>query len=85
MINFWLNYKEEIAAKESINYLLAKFVGRSIDPIDKLIASMRKAVFKYFKKNPEKIRFFDLNYKPIDYYFDITEHNGIIVKVEFVA
>jgi hypothetical protein len=58
-------------------------VGHKLNPIDDLSASMRKAVIKYFKKNPDDLKFFSEDNEPFDYKFEVEELGGYVTKVDF--
>lgn len=82
-MNHWINRRGKRLATREINGLLLKFVGRKTNPLDDLFASMRKVVIKFFKNNPDKLKFFSNNNEPFDYNFEIEEQGGFVTNVDF--
>ena len=83
--NPWINRRGKRLTSREINGLLLKFVGHKINPVDELFAAMRKVVLKYFKNNPDRLRFFSVGNDPFDYNFEIEEQNGFVTNVDFQA
>lgn len=83
--NYWINRRYKRFATDAINAMLSKFIGRKIKPIDDLFSAMRKIVIKYFKANPDQIKYFTINNEPFDYDFEIEEEDGVVTDVEFQA
>jgi transposase len=81
-INYWTNHRGKRLATRNINGMLLKFVGRKLNPIDDLFAAMRKVVVKYFKANPDDLKYFS-NGEPFDYNFEVEELGGYVTNVEF--
>jgi len=82
-INYWTNRRGKRLATRTINGMLKKFVGHKLNPIDKLFASMRKVVIKYFKANPEQLKYFSNGNDPFDYNFEVEEQGGYVTNVDF--
>lgn len=82
-LNYWTNRKGKRLATHAINGMLKKFIGHKLNPIDELFASMRKVVIKYFKNNPEDLKYFSEGNEPFDYNFEVEELGGYVTKVDF--
>ncbi len=85
MINYWLTQRAKRTAIGEINELLKAFVGESSDPIEPLVAQLRKAVLAYFQQNRKYVKHFlsDRDINRIDYRFDIKKHMGRVLSVQF--
>ena len=82
-LNYWTNRRGKRLATRTINGLLVKFIGHKIHPMDDLFIAMRKVVIKYFRQNPEQLKFFSNENDPFDYNFEVEERNGIVTSVDF--
>lgn len=77
--NSWIKRKAQKTAIQEINSHLKKFIGHDVQPLNDLLAKMRKVVIKYFRNNPDQQKHFDNQF---DYDFEIEEKGGIIINVE---
>lgn len=84
--NFWVNAKGKRETTKEINKLLTKFIGRKVNPVNELFASMKKVVIKYFKQNPNKLKYFmdsSPGSDPFDFSFEIEENSGVVINAYF--
>jgi hypothetical protein len=81
--NYWINRKGKRITTQNINKMLLKFIGHKLNPIDNLYASMRKVVLKYFKSNPNELKYFTDGNQPFNYNFEVEEQNGYVTRVDF--
>lgn len=84
-INYWTNRKGKRTATRVINGMLLKFIGHKLNPVEKLFAAMRKVVVKYFRANPDQIKYFSNGNSPFDYDFEVEEQGGYVTSVDFQA
>jgi hypothetical protein len=84
MKNHWLYVRGKRQTIREINFILSTFIGKSINPIDKLFLDMRADVITYFRNHPDKLKFFTDGFLPFDYTFEIEERQGKVSFVEFV-
>jgi len=84
-INYWTNRRGKRLATRTINGMLKKFVGHKLNPIDDLFTAMRKVVVKYFKAQPDQLKFFTDGNDPFDYNFEVEEQGGYVKSVDFQA
>lgn len=83
MKNHWLYLTGQKKTIKEINQLLKKFIGYSINPIDELFLDMRNEILIYFKKNPDKLKFFTDGIESFDYNFEVEEKKDIVTGVIF--
>lgn len=82
MQNVWLKRAGRRRVVRDLNRILKRFAGYSTDPMEDLIAEMRKEVLRYFKTHQDDMLLFVAN-GTLDYRFNITHNRGKIVSVEF--
>ena len=82
-LNYWTTRRGKRLATRKINGLLIKFIGHKVQPLDDLFTAMRKVVIKYFRQNPDQLKFFSDGNDPFDYNFEVEERNGIVTSVDF--
>lgn len=84
MANFWIYRSHKKIVVQHINKILKKYVGHKTDPLEDLVADLRADVLRYFKANPETLKYFvDRTTGSMDYNFEIQELGGAVVSVEF--
>lgn len=83
--NPWINRTGKQKAIEEINAKLQKYLGRPMQPLDKLVDQLRRTVVKYFRTNPDKVKFFTDDWMNYDFSFEIEEKNDLVesVKIKF--
>lgn len=82
MQNVWLKRKGRRRVVNQLNVVLKRFVGYNADPLDVLVAEMRKEVLRYFKSHSDDLKLFMEN-GTLDYRFNISHNKGKVVAVEF--
>jgi hypothetical protein len=82
MKNVWLKRRGRRRVVDELNRCLKRFVGYSIDPMEQLVAEMRKEVLRYFKAHSDDLKLF-VEHGSLDYRFNISHNKGKVVAVEF--
>jgi len=82
MKNIWLKRRGRRRVIGELNRVLKRFVGYSADPLEPLVAEMRKEVLRYFKSHQDDLKLFVDN-GSLDYRFNISHNKGKVVAVEF--
>ncbi len=82
MQNVWLKRKGRRRVVNQLNIVLKRFVGYNADPLDSLVAEMRREVLRYFKSHSDDLKLFMEN-GTLDYRFNISHNKGKVVAVEF--
>lgn len=83
MINHWLSAKNKTNTIREINGMLLKFVGRKIHPIQDIYQDMQKALLKFFKANPDKLKHLTKDVNTLKYAFDVDDQGGYITDISF--
>lgn len=82
MKNVWLTRRGRKLTISALNKVLKRFVGYAADPLESLVAEMRKEVLRYFKSHQDELKLFVDN-GSLDYRFNISHNKGKVIAVEF--